>query len=81
MENKKTAQEILSWIKGLNYTGLNNLYKALLAYDLDVDLTQTTEAQLDRVLDFYYDTDTYTTFLNPELTIVANELIVSNDNE
>ena len=56
---KFTANELLdSFNREFNQDEMNEIYKALIAYSLNLqEITPETDAKLDEVIDYYFDND------------------------
>lgn len=71
---KWTAQELLDSLNiETNLEELKELYKALLAYNLGATIIDNKA--LDKVMEYYFDNDNITNFVNPELIDYANEIL------
>ena len=70
MKNTKiTAQEILDTLnKEYSLADINELYKALIAYDFGLEtISKENEETLDGLIEFYYENPKISSFINNEL--------------
>jgi len=71
---KWTAQELLdTFNKETNLEELNELYKALIAYNLGC--TTIEEDKLNEVLEYYYSQDFIYSIINQDVIDYANEIL------
>lgn len=76
---KFTANELLdSFNREFNQDEMNELYKALIAYSLGIEINETNDSKLDEVIDYYFDTDYITCFVNSDLIKFAEEMFFDN---
>jgi len=68
------AQELLDSLnRECSLTDLNELYKALVAYELNITtITSDTDKLLDGVLEKYYDYDWIPSFVNQDIINLAD---------
>ncbi|MDO4189862.1 MAG: hypothetical protein Q4D29_12835 [Lachnospiraceae bacterium] len=72
---KFNANELLdSFNRELNQMEINELYKALIAYNLGLaEITDEINEKLEKVLDFYYERDDIMSFINEDVLFYAGE--------
>lgn len=77
---KFTANELFdSFNKDFNQDEMNEIYKALIAYSLNIyDITPEIDAKLDEVIDFYFSRDDIAGIVNQDLIDKANEILFDN---
>lgn len=73
---KFNANELLdSFNRELNQMEMNELYKALLAYNLGLaEITNEIDEKLEKVLDFYFERDEIMSFINEDVLSYAGEV-------
>ena len=77
---KFTANELFdSFNKDFNQDEMNEIYKALIAYSLNLqEITPEIDAKLDEVIDFYFSRDDIAGIVNQDLINKANEILFDN---
>ena len=77
---KFTANELFdSFNKDFNQDEMNEIYKALIAYSLNLqEITPEIDAKLDEVIDFYFSRDDIAGIVNQDLIDKANEILFDN---
>lgn len=73
---KFNANELLdSFNRELNQEEMNEIYKALIAYNLGLNsISAQDDEKLNRTIDFYLKKDYITSILNDDVLFYANEL-------
>lgn len=77
---KFTANELLdSFNREFNQDEMNEIYKALIAYSLNLqEITPETDAKLDEVIDYYFDNDAIVGMVNTDIIEKADEILFDN---
>lgn len=77
---KFTANELLdSFNREFNQDEMNEIYKALIAYSLNLqEITPETDAKLDEVIDHYFDNDAIVGMVNTDIIDKADEILFDN---
>lgn len=77
---KFTANELLdSFNREFNQDEMNEIYKALIAYSLNLqEITPETDAKLDEVIDYYFDNDAIVGMVNIDIIEKADEILFDN---
>ena len=77
---KFTANELFdSFNKDFNQDEMNEIYKALIAYSLNLqEITPEIDAKLDEVINYYFDNDTIVGIVNTDIIDKANEILFDN---
>ena len=76
---KFTASELLdSFNREFNQDEMNEIYKALIAYGLGIEITPAANDKLDEVIDFYFDTDYISNIVNQDVMDKAEEIFFDN---
>ena len=77
---KFTANELLdSFNREFNQDEMNEIYKALIAYSLNLqEITPETDAKLDEVIDYYFDNDSIVGMVNTDIIDKADEILFDN---
>ena len=77
---KFTANELLdSCNREFNQDEINEIYKALIAYSLDLEeITPDIDAKLDEVIDYYFDNDAIVGMVNTDIIEKADEILFDN---
>ena len=77
---KFTANELFdSFNKDFNQDEMNEIYKALIAYSLNLqEITPEIDAKLDEVINYYFNNDTIVGIVNQDLINKANEILFDN---
>lgn len=73
---KFNANELLDSLnRELNQIEVNELYKALLAYNLGLaEITPEVDEKLNQVMDFYFQRDDIISFINEDVIFYAGEV-------
>ena len=77
---KFTANELFdSFNKDFNQDEMNEIYKALIAYSLNVqEINHEIEEKLDEVINYYFDNDTIVGIVNTDIVDKAYEILFDN---
>ena len=77
---KFTANELFdSFNKDFNQDEMNEIYKALIAYSLNLqEITPEIDAKLDEVINYYFDNDTIVGIVNTDIVDKAYEILFDN---
>lgn len=77
---KFTANELFdSFNKEFNQDEMNEIYKALIAYSLNLqEMTPDINAKLDEVINYYFDNDTIVGIVNTDIIDRAYEILFDN---
>ena len=77
---KFTANELFdSFNKDFNQDEMNEIYKALIAYSLNLqEITPEINAKLDEVINYYFDNDTIVGIVNTDIIDKAYEILFDN---
>ena len=77
---KFTANELLdSFNREFNQDEINETYKALIAYSLNInEITPEIDAKLDEVIDYYFDNDAIVGMINTDIIEKANDILFDN---
>ena len=77
---KFTANELFdSFNKEFNQDEMNEIYKALIAYSLNLqEITPEIDAKLDEVINYYFDNDTIVGIVNTDIIDKAYEILFDN---
>ena len=77
---KFTANELFdSFNKDFNQDEMNVIYKALIAYSLNLqEITPEIDAKLDEVINYYFDNDTIVGIVNIDIIDKAYEILFDN---
>ena len=77
---KFTANELFdSFNKDFNQDEMNEIYKALIAYSLNLqEITPEIDAKLDEVINYYFDNDTIVGIVNTDIIDKAYEILFDN---
>ena len=77
---KFTANELFdSFNKDFNQDEMNEIYKALIAYSLNLqEITPEIDAKLDEVIKYYFDNDTIVGIVNIDIIDKAYEILFDN---
>ena len=77
---KFTANELFdSFNKDFNQDEMNEIYKALIAYSLNLqEITPEIDAKLDEVINYYFDNDTIVGMVNTDIVDKAYEILFDN---
>ena len=77
---KFTANELFdSFNKDFNQDEMNEIYKALIAYSLNLqEITPEMDAKLDEVINYYFDNDTIVGIVNTDIIDKAYEILFDN---
>ena len=77
---KFTANELFdSFNKEFNQDEMNEIYKALIAYGLNLqEITPEIDAKLDEVINYYFDNDTIVGIVNTDIIDKAYEILFDN---
>ena len=77
---KFTANELLdSFNREFNQDEMNEIYKALIAYSLNLqEITPETDAKLDEVIDYYFDNHAIVSMVNTDIIEKADEILFDN---
>ena len=77
---KFTANDLLdSFNREFNQDEMNEIYKALIAYSLNLqEITPETDAKLDEVIDYYFDNDAIVGMVNTDIIVKADEILFDN---
>ena len=75
-----TANELFdSFNKDFNQDEMNEIYKALIAYSLNLqEITPEIDAKLDEVINYYFDNDTIVGIVNTDIIDKAYEILFDN---
>ena len=77
---KFTANELFdSFNKDFNQDEMNEIYKALIAYSLNLqEITPELDAKLDEVINYYFNNDTIVGIVNTDIIDKAYEILFDN---
>ena len=77
---KFTANELFdSFNKDFNQDEMNEIYKALIAYSLNLqEITPEIDEKLDEVINYYFDNDTIVGIVNTDIVDKAYEILFDN---
>ena len=77
---KFTANELFdSFNKDFNQDEMNEIYKALIAYSLNLqEITPEIDAKLDEVINYYFDNNTIVGIVNTDIIDKAYEILFDN---
>lgn len=77
---KFTANELLdSFNREFNQDEMNEIYKALIAYSLNLqEITPEADAKLDEVMEYYFDNDAIVSMVNIDIIEKADEILFDN---
>ena len=77
---KFTANELFdSFNKDFNQDEMNEIYKALIAYSINIyNIAPEIDEKLDEVIDFYFSRDDIASIVNQDLIDKANEILFDN---
>ena len=77
---KFTANELFdSFNREFNQDEMNEIYKALIAYSLNLqEITPEIDAKLDEVINYYFDNDTIVGIVNTDIIDKAYEILFDN---
>ena len=77
---KFTANELFdSFNKDFNQDEMNEIYKALIAYSLNLqEITPEIDEKLDEVIKYYFDNDTIVGIVNTDIVDKAYEILFDN---
>lgn len=77
---KFEANDLLdSFNRELNQDEMNEIYKALIAYSLNIDtITPEVNAKLDEVIDFYFESDYIMGMVDTDILGKAQEILFDN---
>ena len=77
---KFEAKDLLdSFNRELNQDEMNEIYKALIAYSLNIDtITSEIDAKLDEVIDFYFDSDYIIGMIDTDILSEAQKILFDN---
>ena len=77
---KFTANELFdSFNKDFNQDEMNEIYKALIAYSLNLqEVTPEIDAKLDEVINYYFDNNTIVGIVNTDIVDKAYEILFDN---
>ena len=77
---KFTANELFdSFNKDFNQDEMNEIYKALIAYSLNLqEITPEIDAKLDEVINYYFNNDTIVGIVNTDIIDKAYEILFDN---
>ena len=77
---KFTANELFdSFNKDFNQDEMNEIYKALIAYSLNLqEITPEIDEKLDEVINYYFDNDTIVGIVNTDIIDKAYEILFDN---
>ena len=77
---KFEANDLLdSFNRELNQDEMNEIYKALIAYSLNLqEITPETNAKLDEVMEYYFDNDAIVSMVNIDIIEKADEILFDN---
>ena len=77
---KFTANELFdSFNKDFNQDEMNEIYKALIAYSLNLqEITPEIDAKLDEVINYYFNNDTIIGIVNTDIIDKAYEILFDN---
>ena len=77
---KFTANELFdSFNKDFNQDEMNEIYKALIAYSLNLqEITPEIDAKLDEVINYYFDNNTIVGIVNTNIIDKAYEILFDN---
>ena len=68
-----------SFNKDFNQDEMNEIYKALIAYSINIyDITPEIDAKLDEVINYYFDNDTIVGIVNTDIVDKAYEILFDN---
>ena len=75
-----TANELFdSFNKDFNQDEMNEIYKALIAYSLNLqEITPEIDEKLDEVINYYFDNDTIVGIVNTDIVDKAYEILYDN---
>ena len=67
------VNNLLKWLNTHNQMEVNEVYKALIAYSLGLpDVTEKEEIALQNTIDYYFENDNITGFVNQDLVDFAD---------
>ncbi len=77
---KFTANELFdSFNREFNQDEMNEIYKALIAYSLNLqEITPEIDAKLDEVINYYFNNDTIVGIVNIDIIDNAYEILFDN---
>ena len=77
---KFTANELFdSFNREFNQDEMDEIYKALIAYSLNLqEITPEIDAKLDEVINYYFDNDTIVGIVNTDIIDKAYEILFDN---
>ena len=77
---KFTANELFdSFNKDFNQDEMNEIYKALIAYSLNLqEITPEIDTKLDEVINYYFDNDIIVGIVNTDIIDKAYEILFDN---
>lgn len=77
---KFTANELFdSFNKDFNQDEMNEIYKALIAYSLNLqEITPEIDTKLDKVINYYFDNDTIVGIVNTDIIDKAYKILFDN---
>ena len=77
---KFTANELLdSFNREFNQDEMNEIYKALIAYSLNLqEITPEIDAKLDEIINYYFNNDTIVGIVNTDIIDKAYEILFDN---
>ena len=77
---KFNAKELFDgFMREFNQDEMNELYKALIAYSLNLQgITPEIDAKLDEVINYYFDNDTIVGIVNIDIIDKAYEILFDN---
>ena len=77
---KFKANDLLdSFNRELNQDEMNEIYKALIAYSLNLqEITPEADAKLDEVMEYYFDNDNIVSMVNIDIIEKADEILFDN---
>ena len=77
---KFTANELFdSFNKDFNQDEMNEIYKALIAYSLNLqEITPEIDAKLDEIINYYFNNDTIVGIVNIDIIDKAYEILFDN---
>ena len=77
---KFTANELFdSFNREFNQDEMDEIYKALIAYSLNLqEITPEIDAKLDEIINYYFDNDTIVGIVNTDIIDKAYEILFDN---